>query len=365
MVHRLPAFPGFRRPIRSVFWLGRTVWGIGCTIVLLALLAAVPVLNMLALGYLLEAEGRVARTGKLRYAFPLLSVAPRIGMAGLLIFLALVPIRILATQIGVASDLDAPQVRGMLIGLRILQVVVALFLCFMIWLLLRPVHELPRLRQNLSRLGFWKYTSAAVDSLIRELEIRRHFMLGLKGFACAAIWLVIPMALLTSYYRNQQPAAAVLSFLGGFLAIPILGWLPLLQANLAATGDFRAGFQVKRIRRLIARTPLVWVLNSILVSIMAFPLYFAKVRLPAQDAMWLVTLIFIVLIYPARILSGWTYHRATIRRKAFFGLRWASKSLMFPLLAVYVLFIYFTPFFSEAGREAIFENHAFMLPSPF
>ena len=61
--------------------------------VMLAVLAAIPLINFLALGYLLEAEGRVARTGKLRYALPLLPLAPRLGSIALGIWLWLWPVR--------------------------------------------------------------------------------------------------------------------------------------------------------------------------------------------------------------------------------------------------------------------------------
>ena len=69
----------FRRLMRGIAWLVRTLWGIVSLIVLLAFIAAIPIVNFLALGYLLEVEGRVARSGRLRDAFPLLPLAPRLG----------------------------------------------------------------------------------------------------------------------------------------------------------------------------------------------------------------------------------------------------------------------------------------------
>ena len=78
--YRLPPCPHIlRNPFRFAGWLIRAVFGIASLTLLLAVIAAIPIVNFLTLGYLLEVEARVARTGKLRDAFLLLDVAPRIG----------------------------------------------------------------------------------------------------------------------------------------------------------------------------------------------------------------------------------------------------------------------------------------------
>src|SRR5207248_7451263 len=93
-------------PGRST-WLRRTFvrvlagarWGAGLfvTVVLLAAAAAVPVLNVAVLGYLLEVEGRIARGVALAEAFPLLRRAPRIGAALVLCWAWLLPVRLAAS----------------------------------------------------------------------------------------------------------------------------------------------------------------------------------------------------------------------------------------------------------------------------
>src|SRR5690349_917339 len=56
-------------------------WAFGAAtlVVALAVLAATPVLQFLSLGYLLEAAGRVARTGRLRAGFIGVRRAARVG----------------------------------------------------------------------------------------------------------------------------------------------------------------------------------------------------------------------------------------------------------------------------------------------
>ena len=68
--YRLPPRPPvLKHPIRAFFWFLRAGFGIVSLVLILAVIAAIPVVNFLALGYLLEVEGRVARTGKLRNAY--------------------------------------------------------------------------------------------------------------------------------------------------------------------------------------------------------------------------------------------------------------------------------------------------------
>ena len=100
-VYSAPFPHPFRHPLQATGWLIRTLFGIASLILLLAVVAAIPIVNFLALGYLLEVEGRVARSGKLRDAFPLLDVAPRIGSIVLGVWLWMLPIRFLASY---ASD---------------------------------------------------------------------------------------------------------------------------------------------------------------------------------------------------------------------------------------------------------------------
>ncbi len=96
--------PGIFR--RSLGWLGRLIrdtWGVVSVVVLLAVLAAIPVLNFAALGYLLSAEGRLARGGRLRDGIPLMEIAPRLGSIALGVWLWTIPLRFLSGLVADAS----------------------------------------------------------------------------------------------------------------------------------------------------------------------------------------------------------------------------------------------------------------------
>ena len=102
IVDRLPPFPvPWRHPLKCFAWIVRTLFGLASLTLLLAVSAAVPLVNFWVLGYFLDVTGRIGRTGKLRAAFPLLGLAPRFGSIVLGTWLCVLPLRLLS---GAASD---------------------------------------------------------------------------------------------------------------------------------------------------------------------------------------------------------------------------------------------------------------------
>ena len=76
----LPPCPApLRHPLRALGWLVGLAAGLTSLVALLAVLAAIPIVNLFALGYMLEGEGRVARPGRLRDGVPLAMMLPRLG----------------------------------------------------------------------------------------------------------------------------------------------------------------------------------------------------------------------------------------------------------------------------------------------
>ncbi|MEZ6059838.1 MAG: hypothetical protein R3C19_05705 [Planctomycetaceae bacterium] len=369
-------FPGIRRPLRSLVWLIQVIVGLVFLVGLLAVLAAIPGLSLLTLGYLLTAEARVGRTGQLRTGFPLLAVSARIGMILLAVTIFLIPVQILAVQSaarGIIVD-GSPLSPGRLLTItRTLQTILFFhlllaianggsFSCFF-----RPIRNLKRLVRGLRNGDYAASVNVWTNRLLDIFQPWETIKTAVRGAVGAFLWLVIPTALLaTSTTPQQNPGPALLATLiGGILLIPVAAWLPLLQAHQAVTGRFSAIFDVRAARQVINRVPLRWLIATTLLYALALPLYFTKIRLPANDAMWLVTPLFVLLTYPTRILMGWVY--GTGKRKsgnAWFGIRWTAKLVMIPLLAIYAAMLFATPLISEVGRAAIFENHAFLLPVP-
>lgn len=372
--YRLPPCPHIlRHPVHFLAWLVRAGFGILSLTLLLAVIAAIPVANFLALGYLLEVEGRIARTGRLRDAFLLLDVAPRIGSIVLGTWLWLLPLRLIGVIRRDAYFIEpgGPGDQFWSVAAPVLAILTGLHLCLALarggslGCFFRPIRNIRWMLDRRRDSSYVTHATAAVLDFAGRLRLKHHFWLGLRGFVGAFLWLVIP----TAMFSAAEPANGVrnlIAFLGAVCLVPVLSWLPFLQAQFALTGRFGSMFELRTVRRLYRKAPLAWLFAMAVVYVLALPLYLPKVFLLPQDAMWLITLVFIATIYPARVMTGWALHRA-IRRPSlpWFGWRWLSRTIMVPLLALYVFLLFFTPLIGEHGKGVLFEHHALLLPVPF
>jgi len=372
---RLAEFPTspWRHPLRAIAWSVRAAFGIVSLIVLLALLAAIPIVNFLVLGYLLEAEGGVARGGRLRRAFPLLSIAPRLGSIVLGIWLWLLPLRILANAAADAGLIDPTSAATRRLDWIVtsLAVAIAVHLCLAlarggsIGCFLRPIKNARWAIRQLRQGGYADRAAAEIGAFVSALRLRYHFWLGVRGFFGALAWLFIPTALFAFASKTEGPQIIV-TLVGGLLLIPVLSWLPFLQARFASENRLRGLFELREVRRLFGQAPLAWLIAIITTYVLTLPLYLLKIFLLPQDAMWFVTLVFILSIYPARLVTGWAYGRALKRkRRARLATRWFARLAMAPLLTIYVFLLFFTQFIGQHGKGVLFEHHAFLLPVPF
>jgi hypothetical protein len=371
---RLAEFPSpLRHPLRALAWAVRAGFGMVSLIVLLALLAAIPIVDFLVLGYLLEAEGGLARGGRLRRAFPLLSIAPRLGSIVLGIWLWLLPLRILANAAADARLIDptSPATRRLQVLVVALAVAIAAHLCLAlarggsIGCFVRPIKNLRWAICQFRQGDYTDKAAAEIRAFVAGLRLRHHFWLGVRGFFGALAWLLIPTLLLAAAKKTEGPQL-IATVVGGLLLVPVLAWVPFLEARFAAENRFRGLFELREVRRLFNHAPLSWLVAVIVTYVLALPLYLLKIFLLPQDAMWFVTLVFILSIYPARLVTGWAYGRATRRpQRAHFLTRWLARLAMGPLLAVYVFLLFFTQFIGQHGKGVLLEHHALLLPVPF
>lgn len=370
-------FPGIRRPVRSCLWCIHIALGSACLILILAFLAAVPGLNILTLGYLLEPQRRVAVTGRLRDAFPLLKVAPAIGVACFFTLLFLIPVRIQSIRVSDAAVIlseNDPVVKKMVSTLGLVQAATAAHLTLAIFCggtaacFLRPIRNLKWVLSAIVSDTERQHLLERLEHLVRLLHPVRHLVIGLRGFLGAVCWLIIPSGLLVAYSAPERigPLYGLGAFCGIVLLIPIMAWLPLLQVHQAATGSFRSIFDVRAVRHVIRHAPGSWMTATILTCLMTLPLYLTKIRLPPADAMFVLTPVYIILIYPARILVAWAYHRGMSADKAArWYWVWLCRILIVPVLAAYGTGLFLTPLVSELGKGAPLENPAFLGPVPY
>jgi hypothetical protein len=335
----------------------------------LALLAATPLAQFLSLGYLLEAEGRVARSGRLRDGLVGVRRAARVGSMVLGAWLWLLPVRMVASLARSAELIDpgGPIARRWRIGLIALIVLTVTHIAIacarggrfrdFLWPPAGAVWLVRRLRRGRllgdARDAVWEFVMA--------LRLPAYFRLGLLGFAGTLAWLLVPVTLLALGRR-----VPVLSLLGGVLLAVVALGLPFLQAHFAAEGRLAALFEYRVVRQRFRRAPWAFALTLLLTAALALPLYLLKIEMIPRETLWLPSLVFLAFIFPTRVLTGWAYARAARREHPRHWIfRALGRLLMLPTAAFYALFVFLSQYTAWYGIASLYEQHAFLLPVPF
>ncbi|QDT17322.1 hypothetical protein [Alienimonas californiensis] len=353
---------------------------------LLAAVAAVPGGPLLALGWMLEAEGRAANGGRAksegeagRTSSPplgrLLRAAAALAGTAAAIWLVLQPLRFVA---GLASDaaVIAPgstAAGGWQAATWALAAGLAVHLG--LWLLaggrtgwFRPLRNLLRVFRSpgeaLDRLG------ARCGWLWVELVPLRALLLGAQGLIVAAAWALLPSVLLA--IQGDGAGRALVRTLGAIWLAGVLPLIPAAQANLAAARQdgfwrsLRAGLNPRAAWRTWRTRPARWVGVLLAVIVGSLPLYsLAVVEVPA-DARWLLTPACIVGVLPSRLLAGWT--RRGVEAIAAPRRRWWTGGWLLLGWAVslaYAGMLFLTPLVSAAGPAAALRQPGLFTPVPF
>jgi len=348
------------------------VFGLMSMILALAILAAIPGLQFLSLGYMLESSTRVAKSGRIQDGFIGIRTAARLGGSVLAIWLLLLPLRYLSNvaftaQIINPDGRNAAKLRFWVLILTILLGVHIVFalarggrLRHFFW----PLNFLIVYRQFKLGGAYAKARDATWDFLL-GLRLPHYFWLGLRGFLAAFLWLIIPATLL-AFGQVKTPIAPLVGILGALLLAIVVLHLPLLQTQMAIENRFAAAFDWRGVRRAFNRAPWACSLALVLTLIFALPLYFLKIEVIPQEALWLPTLVFILFIFPTRLITGWAMWRTKVRETArhwFF--RWTGRLPLLPAVLIYLLFVFFSQYTSWNGIASLYEQHAFLLPVPF
>jgi hypothetical protein len=373
VVNAEPFSNPFKHPIKAGIWLVSRLFGLVSLVLFLAIISAIPIINFIALGYFLEVEGKIIRTGKIRRGLPLVTLAPRIASIVMGIWIFLLPLRLIA-DMAYDAELINPAGSQVLFLSRlnfVLSVLVCVHLCFALArggslsCFFRPIKNVRWLLSRIKEKDYWTTASSKIREVTSHLKIKYYFLLGLKGFLGAALWLFPPTFLLVIADKSK-PGSVLITFIGGILLAIALAYVPFLQAKLAAENRLSAILELRSIRKLFLKAPIAWTLAILVTYLLSLPLYLFKTIMLPRDAVWFITIIFVITIYPTRVISGWAYSRAIRKEKiAWFGYRWGSRLLISVILVPYVFILFFTPWIVAHGRVGLFEHHIFLLPMPF
>lgn len=340
----------------------KTALGLAAVVWFLAIGASVPVLAFAVLGYLLVVEGRIASGSGFRAAFPMLDGAPRAGLALAVGWLCVLPPRLLFAA---AEDarVVAPDGRaaGVLLGLTAVTAIAAV--AHLGFATARGL-GLGALLWPFGHARWWR-SGRPVPTRVPWSELKPLFWLGVRGFAGALAWLAVPALVWIAARATEAPRPG-LAILGGLLVVPVLAWLPFLQAKFAVEQRWRALFAWRDVRRAFRRAPVAFLFALVLTYALTLPLYLLKVVLPPRDAAWLVTVVFVATVLPVRLVVGWAWGRALRRTAdATAWLVWPSRLALVAVLCAYAALLFLAPLVDTHGKAALLSHHAFLLPSPF
>lgn len=369
--------PGlFRSIIRLVIWLIRGTFCLVCLTVILAVLTAIPVLQLISFGYLLNVSGRLVNGSRLRDSLPHLQQAGQIGLAAIAIFLAALPTQALAHLESVANLINPGSEQAS--QMRILALATSMLMtAYLLWAWNRggrlSNYLWPQPIRFLKQGWRWQTWRTAPDRLwdfTLSLQAPQYFWLGLRGALGTLIWLS-PSFIIIAAFRNGETGMAGLV---GFTSLLLLGmgllYLPMLQAHFAAENRLRALFEVRTIRNDFRRAPWAWFAAMVTCLIVTpIPLYLLKIAAPPREAMWALCLVFVALILPARMATGLALRRA--RKKPDPTGIWPKISrnlirIVMPLVVgIYLLFVYVSQYISWDGLLTWVQQHAVLIPVPF
>ncbi len=348
--------------------LGRLV-GLASLVAGLAVLATVPVLQLLTLGYLLESSGRVARTGRLRDGVFGVRLAGRVGGMAIGVTASMIPLWVVASYARTAAIVDpgGPVENRWLLALAVIGGATGLHsltaflrggrLRHFLWPFGGPSWWRRRLRDGglyaTSRDGFWKF--------IAEFRPAYYFRLGLVGFLGTMAWIVPPSALIAA--TTRFPILAPLGMLALACVAPVV---PFVQTAYAAEGRASALFGMRAARERFRHAPWAFAFALFVLLAASIPLYLLKIEMIPREAAWLPGLVFVVFLAPARLLVGWAYARSLRReRRSHWSFRWLGRVAIVTAAVVYVLVVFLSQYTSWGGAWSLFEQHAFLTPAPF
>lgn len=348
-------------------------FGLFSMVIILSVLATIPFIQFLSLGYLMESSGRIARTKRFRDGFIGIRIAARLGCVGLGVFLTLLPVRFLSSLQYSSYLLNGDT--GGTRALRLITLIVGLIaISHIAWAVYRGgrlrdfVWPAPlRLWRRIREGGMYDEASRRLLQFSQRMRLPHYFWLGLRGFFGALIWLCIPVTMMAFATRAEDPGfGGLVAAVGGLLLGVVLVHLPFLQTRLATTNRFASMFEIRDVREQFRRAPIAWWVALLMTLALAIPLYILKAELVPREAAWLPSLFFVAFMWPARLVVGWAVGRADKReQRRHWIFRGLSKMGMVPVALIFALVVYFSQFTSWYGAWSLYEQHAFMVPVPF
>ncbi|MEM7559523.1 MAG: hypothetical protein AAF394_10390 [Planctomycetota bacterium] len=361
----------YMRPI----WLVGRVWDYISLAVLLAVVAAIPILQLASLGYLLASAANLAERRPWRDCLPGLGLAGKLGTFALLGAIAWLPVW-LVTDLAYSAQLLQPGSRSaglwriaafLITGFWITHLAWAAIRGGRWWHLLWPAPI--RFLQEIWRPKTWANASDELYELVASLYFPRLWWLGARAGAGVLIWVSIPVTMMIVGQHSQDvPTPGLVGFLGALAMTAIMLYLPYLQIQMATDNRFLSIFDFFQVRRRFLYGPLWHSFAMLSLVALCVPLYLLRIEpIPAELA-WAPAFVFVFFMLPAKILIGAAMGYAAGRQQAgqnprSFLLRWPARLVSLTSVLIYVGFLYLAQLVAPSGLIMYFQ-HALLVPAP-
>lgn len=371
MLHRPPSlivrFATGVRGFIAANWNGLSL------VILLSIAATIPIVQFASLGYMLECAARIARGRPIRECFPGSQIAGRLVIVLACVGLSWLPIWLLADMAYTAELIHPGSTNAA--RLRIVaRVVSAAWVMWVAWAIVRGgklrhfVWPAPILAiRSLFRSSFWRRVEDDLWGFVASLHLPKLLWLGLCASFGALIWLIVPASLMVLALKTDgAEGRGVLGLIGAMLMWWCVLLLPFLQVHMARESRFMAMFDLRLIRQAFRRAPWAFALSSVALVILAVPLYLLRIEAIPSQLWWILSLFFVVFMFPAKLLIGWALRRSSRRNKDVFWIwRYMAWAPQVAAVGVYLGFLYIAKFALWEGAASMFLQHAFLPPVPF
>lgn len=345
-------------------------WNLASLCVLLAVVAAIPIVQLASLGYLLRAAANLSRGEPWAHALPGLKLAGRLATFALWSAVLWLPVY-LVTDLSYSVQLLRPGSQQAAFWRGGAFATALLWLVWIGWAAMRGgrwwhmLWPAPwRLVTRIWRPSTWSRAADDLSALFGRLRFVSLWWLGLRGAVGALVWLAIPVSLMIIGLRAQRLEPAALVGLVGALSLTwVMLYLPLLQIVMAEKNRFGEIFAIGEVRRRVRRAPWAIGLSLILLFALCLPLYLLRIEATPEQLTWLPSLFFVGLMFPAKLALG-----AALACGARPGAprHWLSRlpvrALSVAAALLYVGALYIAQFVAWQGIYVMYFQHAVLVP---
>ncbi len=354
------------------FWLLGRGWDVTCLCILIAVVAAIPLVQLASLGYLLYAAGNLANRKPWRTALPGLRTAGKLGTFALFVAISWLPIYVL-TDLAYSAQLLQPNsaaARSWRVGAFLSAFAWVVYVGWAAmrggrwWNFLWPAPL--KFVTSIWRLATWSRVSDQLYNFVLSLKFPKLWWLGARASVGALLWTCVPVSLMIIGERaHELKPAALVGIIGALGMTIVMLYLPMLQIHMAAQDRFLEIFNVRAVRRSFMHAPWYYAISIFVLCALAIPLYLLRIEATPSQLVWAPSLVFVLFMFPAKLLMGTALGYAQGReRQRHWLVRWPAWSFELASVLIYVGALYVAQFIAWQGAYVMYFQHAVLVPAP-